>query len=289
MKRMLCAFVLGCLVINAFAEDEVLTIQCTHARSSVDQKAFPFMMRPFGIQEAGYEFSYVITGTNIVEVKADSLAITKLALKDGTDISKTARGRPSYKIAQAPAVDGSGVYARFIIQVAHDDVIATELPTIEGSITVVVTEGEETETVTLERGDEKPHTVGNYTVTVTEDDLLTVTVTGAKRGIVKVEASSGGKALRSRGHGTSSSGNITSMSFSSSTVMTFPGSSSVTVYAGEEEEEDIDMDSIMSRISSANKPSPVETATYVFAKPTADDITVNLTLRKGRKEQVLNF
>jgi hypothetical protein len=149
-----------------------------------------------------YGFSYFITGANMIRVKQDSLVVTKLQLRDGTDISKTSDGTPAYKLREGTSW-ASEKYARVDIDVKSDTFVATEIPAIEGSVVIVTAEETETKTLTFKTDDTEPQTVGEYTVQVIQyKERFAVKVTGVRDGISALELVAGDQKERSHGGGT---------------------------------------------------------------------------------------
>ena len=148
--------------------------------------------------KAGYVFTFLAAGTNIVEL--NSLVVTKLQLSDGTDISKN-KGlfwrTPSYRFGAFSQKTDDAKYVKFDINVLPDKFVATEIPEFEGTIVVVTAEGAEVETLTLKTDDTQPHTVGGYVVNLTEG--RNVTIQKASNAIAKVELVVGDKSMQSNG------------------------------------------------------------------------------------------
>ena len=181
-------------------------------------QSLPWELRPpKGEYNAGYyEFTYLITGVNLSAIKQDSLVITKLQMKDGTDISKTFNGMPSYKETSMSLyeVSDDGKYAGFKIGITPDKVIPTEFPIVEGKITVCVADGTEVYPLKFPEGTMKSQTAGGYTIKIFNDNMLMIIVNGPSEGIAGIEIISGGKKLDTKYAGGSRSPNERQWHFS---------------------------------------------------------------------------
>ena len=209
MKKYLFFIIPACLAIAVFAQEEKPSFSITRIETHIltqRPEDVPYMLSR---QFSGYYFTYLITGSNIGHIKKDSLVITKLQMKDGTDISKTPFDeRPTYGLELHPYLfepDTKGKYARFGIHVAHNKVNTEEVPVIEGFITFRAASGKETETLTIETDDTKFHIVGAYKVNARQTnyafDRFSISVQGPEEGLAAVEVLADGQPLKSNSKG----------------------------------------------------------------------------------------
>jgi len=191
-------------LVTSFAQGETSPFAVTRIQTQITAqtpKDIPFDMGPSGIVngKAGYDFAYLIAGENIASIKKESLTITKLQMQDGTDLSKTFRGTPNYKLGPFPKTSDDGKYARFNVQVTSEQTSATEVPTLEGSIIVYVADGTETKSLTLKTDDAQTHTVGVYKVSLSKEMGFGVKIEGPEHDIAAVEVTADGQRLEKTG------------------------------------------------------------------------------------------
>ena len=255
MKKMMAIIASICLATSLIAQDE---------------EASPFSARPVEMRivsefpsevyrssnnlnlNNGYVFMYIIEGENLVNI-GEPFAVTKLHMKDGTDISTTHEGKPTYHLGYLQGIYGDGKYAAFYVLVDFDKPTFTEVPTLEGTITLEAAEGMYTETVTIKTDDKQPHVVGEYEVSLSTESFFepfVVNVVGenvarAKNAVASVEVIADGQRLGSRGG---------KSAYSRSLV------------------------------------EPTDfSASYRFEKPSTTEVTINLTLWKNLKEHTVSF
>ena len=207
MKNCVFFIVSACLAIAIFAQDEKPPFSITRIETRILTQC-PEDVPPYyrSWLFSGYYFTYLIAGSGIVDIKRDSLVITKLQMKDGKDISKTPFDeKPTYELESHPQLfesDTKGKYARFGISVTLDNVNPEEIQVVEGFITFRAASGKETETLTIETDDTQFHPVGAYKVNLTQrGNWFTVCVEGPEEGLAAVEVMSDGQRLGSRNRG----------------------------------------------------------------------------------------
>ncbi|MCL1920815.1 MAG: hypothetical protein FWG50_07015 [Kiritimatiellaeota bacterium] len=206
MKKVILVVAI-CFAAAAFAQDgKVPLFSVTRLQTQITAH-HPDNIPYFGVP-AGCRLTYLITGDNIVNVKKDSLYITKLQTKDGTDISKKSDGTPAYRLGgwhpRFFREDNEGKLLTFYVEVTPDTIDLEELPSLEGFITFFAASGKETETVTIEAGDTQAHTVGAYKVSLMEREhnpKFTICVEGPEEGLLEIDVTAGGQRLKSSSKG----------------------------------------------------------------------------------------
>jgi len=168
MKKMIPLIIVLCLVTSLLAQGEISTISTNPPLYDVQHLSFT------NGNPGYYSFGYKVRGENIAHVKRDSLVITKLQAKDGTTIPVSLFDRKNlmrgldntytteYRLNNIcttlddiHAQEGLTYYAVFFVEVAHHDKISlSEVPMIEGFVTLYVGEEKETKTLTAKKTDD---------------------------------------------------------------------------------------------------------------------------------------
>jgi len=254
MKKVVFFVAAACLAASVFAQGEASPFAVTRIQTQITAqtpKGLPFGMEPSGNinDEAGYEFAYLVTGEKIADIKKGSLSITKLQMQDGTDISKTSKGTPAYKLGAFTKVSNDGKYARFGVQVTPDKVNPMELPALEGSVILYIADGTKTEVLKMKTDDHQNHIVGAYKISLSHEKGvgLGVRAEGPENGIVTIDVMADGQRLENRG-----------------------------------------VNSFSTFFVSDKQKSKESFITYRFDEPSSEDITINLTL-KSLKEHTVTF
>ena len=163
MKNIMPLVASLCLATSLIAQDEAqVRAKPDKVPYAVEMLGFTNAFRGSSFFGESYVFRYRISnGENIAGVKKDSLIVTKFEAKDGTDISRTWWGKPRLSYTHT-----SEKSAFFDVQVMHNKISLSEVPTIEGTITLDIGEGQETKTVTLKTDDRQTHALGTHRISL---------------------------------------------------------------------------------------------------------------------------
>lgn len=166
----------------------------------------PFDVKPMGYDKPGYQIVYLVKGENISGIDEESLKIDMVRTKDGKDISKNFKGKPTYELGPFAKVADNGKYARFTVSIEPDKITQSEIPEVHGSISVSTAGGTEVKTVQLKTSGGEPQTAGQFTVSVAKagggmfgSDGFGITLKGPENVLSSIEVTSGGKACESEG------------------------------------------------------------------------------------------
>ena len=218
MKKLIMLAAMG-LAGFGFAQDEaeflierVQTVVKMRTERIVDKIPEAFRQentREF-FDKQGYEITYAVTvvspGVEIIDVR--SSVLTKLQMKDGTDIPLEAFPLGAWIGSTSPSEDKKHIM--FAVQVEMDKVSAEESPIVEGNVAIRTVGGTEVKSVKFSKGDTEPQTIGTYTLAPStkkgnfDHGFNFVMVIKSETGVVwdslvKIEIVSGDKILKSRG------------------------------------------------------------------------------------------
>ena len=131
-------------------------------------KDLPDDLAFYGPEDGRYEICYLVRGTGFSRVDKDSFRVSS-ATAGGTDISKNAKGAPSWSLDPFPKVSDDGTAATFTLRVDPGrDRMKAAMPVVHGSIDVERASGKETKTATLSLAPGSSVSLGPVTVRVPE-------------------------------------------------------------------------------------------------------------------------
>lgn len=131
-------------------------------------KDLPDDLAFYGPEDGRYEIGYLVRGTGFSRVDKDSFRVSS-ATAGGTDISKNAKGAPSWSLDPFPKVSDDGTAATFTLRVDPGrDRMKAAMPVVHGSIDVERASGKETKTATLSLAPGSSVSLGPVTVRVPE-------------------------------------------------------------------------------------------------------------------------
>ena len=97
-------------------------------------KDLPDDLAFYGPEDGRYEIGYLVRGTGFSRVDKDSFRVSS-ATAGGTDISKNAKGAPSWSLDPFPKVSDDGTAATFTLRVDPGrDRMKAAMPVVHGSI-----------------------------------------------------------------------------------------------------------------------------------------------------------
>ena len=122
----------------------------------------------YGPEDGRYEIGYLVRGAGFSRVVKDSLRVSS-ATAGGADVSKDAKGSPSWSLDPFPKVSDDGTAATFTLCVEPGrDRMKAAMPVVHGSIDVERASGKETKTATLSLAPGSSAALGPVTVRVPE-------------------------------------------------------------------------------------------------------------------------
>ncbi len=131
-------------------------------------KDLPDDLAFYGPEDGRYEIGYLVRGTGFSRVVKDSLRVSS-ATAGGADVSKDAKGAPSWSLDPFPKVSDDGTAATFTLCVEPGrDRMKAAMPVVHGSIDVERASGKETKTATLSLAPGSSAALGPVTVRVPE-------------------------------------------------------------------------------------------------------------------------
>lgn len=131
-------------------------------------KDLPDDLAFYGPEDGRYEIGYLVRGTGFSRIVKDSLRVSS-ATAGGADVSKDAKGAPSWSLDHFPKVSDDGTAATFTLYVEPGrDRMKAAMPVVHGSIDVERASGKETKTATLSLAPGSSAVLGPVTVRVPE-------------------------------------------------------------------------------------------------------------------------
>ena len=131
-------------------------------------KDLPDDLAFYGPEDGRYEIGYLVRGTGFSRVVKDSLRVSS-ATAGGADVSKDAKGAPSWSLDHFPKVSDDGTAATFTLCIEPGrDRMKAAMPVVHGSIDVERASGKETKTATLSLAPGSSVSLGPVTVRVPE-------------------------------------------------------------------------------------------------------------------------
>ena len=131
-------------------------------------KDLPDDLAFYGPEDGRYEIGYLVRGTGFSRVVKDSLRVSS-ATAGGADVSKDAKGAPSWSLDHFPKVSDDGTAATFTLCVEPGrDRMKAAMPVVHGSIDVERASGKETKIATLSLAPGSSAVLGPVTVRVPE-------------------------------------------------------------------------------------------------------------------------
>jgi hypothetical protein len=202
MKKLLLipALFLGFLPASA-QNTQVVAKPIQYTFTMPDAVGLDFKLKPMNAGETtGCEIFYLVTGNNLTEVDRDSINITSVTTRDGKDISKDNRGRPTWKIGAFPRVSDDGKQAVFSIFIATEASLAA--PAIKGGVNIKSAGKTETETLTFKTADKgKEQKAGPVTFAIDkDDDDFGIVMKGDRSLISEISITAGGKKIKQNGY-----------------------------------------------------------------------------------------
>ena len=127
-------------------------------------KDLPDDLAFYGPEDGRYEIGYLVRGTGFSRVVKDSLRVSS-ATAGGADVSKDAKGAPSWSLDHFPKVSDDGTAATFTLCVEPGrDRMKAAMPVVHGSIDVERASGKETKIATLSLAPGSSAVLGPVTV-----------------------------------------------------------------------------------------------------------------------------
>jgi hypothetical protein len=95
----------------------------------------PFEQQPLG-HDTGFEIVYLVEGRDLTGVKQDSLQLTSLRARDGSDLSLTRTGASPVELGPFPKATEDGRYLLFSVQSGQDLFGRVDERSLAGSVVV---------------------------------------------------------------------------------------------------------------------------------------------------------